>query len=204
MYELPNQNVLVPEALPCLVTEALEEEKMEIIFVTSAYKPAYRFGGTVTSISAVAEGLARRGHHITVLTTNCNADEDLDVPLNEPVQVDGVTVWYFKRYEPIKKYFWWSRYLSQTSGYMVTPDMIPVLKSLLPTCDVVHTQMPCTYMTRAAFLLARQARKPLFYSQRGMFHPDQLKYRRFKKMAYINLEKSVSCGCGGSRSAYGT
>jgi glycosyltransferase involved in cell wall biosynthesis len=66
------------------------------------------------------------------------------------------------------------------------------MKSILSELDIVHTQMPCIYPTRVASSLALRAGKPLFYSQRGMFDPQQLQYRRFKKMSYINLiEKRI-------------
>ena len=77
---------------------------MHILYVTHGYKPAYRIGGPIWSVSAVAEGMVARGHRVTVFTTNSNLDEDLDVPVDRPVLVDGVEVWYFRRRDPIKKY----------------------------------------------------------------------------------------------------
>ena len=67
---------------------------MHILFVSGAYKGATRMGGPAVSIAAAAEALVRAGHAVTVAATNANLDADLDVPLNQPIDVDGVTAWF--------------------------------------------------------------------------------------------------------------
>jgi glycosyltransferase involved in cell wall biosynthesis len=160
---------------------------VHILYVAHGYKPAYRLGGPVWSISALAEGMAARGHEVTVFATNGNADVDLDVPTDRAVSVDGVTVRYFRRTEPFKQYFPWLRYLSQSIGYLYTPDLVPAMRSILGTVDVVHTQMPFVYPTQAAARLAIADGRPLFYSQRGVFDPSRLRFRAWKKSLYIRL-----------------
>jgi glycosyltransferase involved in cell wall biosynthesis len=171
---------------------------MHILYVTHGYKPAYRIGGPIWSVSAMAEGMAARGHRVTVFTTNSNLDEDLDVPVDQPVLVDDVEVWYFRHRDVIKKYFWWSKYFSQSMGFLFTPALAPAMEKLLPSVDVVHTQMPFVYPTMIAGRLAIAANKPLFYNQRGVFHPTRLGYRGLKKRLYIELfEKPIMRGARG-------
>lgn len=43
---------------------------MNILHVTPYYAPAYAFGGVVRAVEGMARALARRGHHVTVLTTD--------------------------------------------------------------------------------------------------------------------------------------
>jgi glycosyltransferase involved in cell wall biosynthesis len=160
---------------------------MHILYVTHGYKPAYRIGGPIWSLAALAEGMVARGHNVTVFAPNGNVDEDLDVPTDRPVTVDGVTVRYFRREEPLKRYLPAVRYLSQSIGYMYTPDLLPVLRPMLPTIDIVHTQMPFVYPTQAAARLAIAKRRPLFYSQRGVFDPSRLRFRSVKKSIYIRF-----------------
>ena len=160
---------------------------MHIAYVAPAYKPAYRIGGPIWSISALAEGMVARGHRVTVFATNGNAEEDLDVPTDREIMVDGVGVWYFRRTEPFKHYFPWFRYFSQSIGYLYTPDLRQTMLSMLPSIDVVHTQMPFVYPTQAAARLALAGRRPLFYSQRGVFDPSRLRFRGWKKSLYIRL-----------------
>ena len=160
---------------------------MHILYVAHGYKPAYRLGGPVWSISALAEGMVARGHDVTVFAPNGNVDEDLDVPTDRAVSVDGVTVRYFRREELLKRYLPAVKYLSQSIGYMYTPDLLPVLRPMLRNFDIVHTQMPFVYPTQAAARLAIAQRTPLFYSQRGVFDPSRLRFRGLKKSIYIRL-----------------
>lgn len=68
---------------------------MKVLFVTYYYKPALNYGGPVTSTAAICENLLRLGARVTVLTTNAGGSKVLDLPLQQPVDVDGVEVWYF-------------------------------------------------------------------------------------------------------------
>jgi glycosyltransferase involved in cell wall biosynthesis len=160
---------------------------MHILYVTIGYKPAWRLGGPIASVAALAEGMVARGHRVTVFATDSDADHDLDVPTDRAVNVDGVEVWYFRRWEPLKRHLPRLKYFSQSVGYMVTPALPAVMRSMLPRIDVVHTQMPFIYPTKAAARLALAARKPLLYSQRGVFDPARLNFRGLKKSVYIRL-----------------
>ncbi len=158
---------------------------MKILYTSTGYKPAYRLGGPVISVSAVAENLVRKGHQVTVFTTNSNLDEDLAVPLDRPVDVAGVTVWYFRRDDWVKRNLTFIPYLSRSIGYLYTPGMKAELDRLVPNVDLVHTQGPFVYPTLAAARAARRHGKPLFYHQRGAFTPERLRFRQLKKMLYI-------------------
>lgn len=158
---------------------------MKILYSVHGYRPAYRVGGPIVSVSAVAERLVQRGHEVTVFTTNADLDRDLEVPVDRPVHVDGVQVWYFKREEYLKRWLPFVPYLSRSMGFLYAPRMKAVLHRLVPGMDLVHTHMPFVYPTLAAGRAAIRHHKPLFYQQRGVFDPARLKFRRFKKRLYI-------------------
>lgn len=160
---------------------------LRILFSVHGYKPAYRIGGPILSVSALAEALVRKGHRVSVFTTNSNLTEDLDVPTDRPTDVDGVEVWYFKHEKPLKKWFPFVSYLSKSMGYLYAPKMRSALEEVVPTVDVVHTHLPFIYPTYAAARVAYNCSKPLFYHQRGVFDPERLKFRRLKKRLYLNL-----------------
>src|SRR5687768_6162836 len=141
---------------------------MRILFAVHGYKPAFRIGGPIYSVSSLAEGLTQRGHKVIVFTTNSNQDQDLDVPLDGPVDVDGVEVWYFKRIAALKRGLFFIPYLGKSLGFLYAPRMAPALDSLTPTVDLVHTHMPFTYPSLAASRAAFRHGKPLFYHQRGV------------------------------------
>lgn len=87
------------------------------------YKPAYRIGGPILSVSALAEKLVEKGHNVTVFTTNSNQSEDLDITTDCPHQVNGVEVWYFKRKNILGKLTSIIPYFSKSIGYLFVPEL---------------------------------------------------------------------------------
>lgn len=158
---------------------------LRVLFAVHGYKPAYRIGGPILSVSAVAERLVRRGHHVTVFTTNSNLDQDLDVPLDQAVDVDGVEVWYFRRQDPGKGMASLLPYVFRSMGFLYAPAMAAALDGLVPQVDLVHTHLPFIYPTYAAAHAAFRHRRPLFYHQRGVFDPNRLKFRALKKRLFL-------------------
>jgi glycosyltransferase involved in cell wall biosynthesis len=105
--------------------------------------------------------------------------------VNQPIVVDDVEVWYFKRIEPLQHLLPFFSYLSKSIGYLYTPAITGTLKQHINKFDLVHTHMPYIYPTLAAGRAAIKAGKPLFYHQRGVFDPERLKFRGAKKRLYI-------------------
>src|SRR6266540_4836543 len=105
---------------------------MKILYAGTGYKPAYRLGGPIVSVSAAAEMLVRKGHQVTVVATTANGDEELDVPVGVPVDVDGVEVWYFRRQEPLRRFLPIVPYLSRSTGFLYAPEMRAALDRLVP------------------------------------------------------------------------
>jgi len=158
---------------------------LRIVFAVHAYKPAYRVGGPVISVSALAEKLVARGHDVTVFTSNSNLDEELDVPLGRPVDIEGVHVRFFKPVEQVKRWLPFVPYLSKSMGFLYSPAMRDQLEHVVPTVQVVHTHLPFVYPTFAAARAAFRHQKPLFYHQRAAYDPGRLRFRTLKKRLYI-------------------
>jgi glycosyltransferase involved in cell wall biosynthesis len=53
---------------------------MRILNVTQTYAPFLEFGGPPVKVKALAEGLARRGHEVTVLTADWGVEKKMQVP----------------------------------------------------------------------------------------------------------------------------
>jgi glycosyltransferase involved in cell wall biosynthesis len=161
---------------------------MHILYATQAYKPACRLGGPILSVSAAAEELVRRGHRVTVVTAAADLDQSsLDVPLNQPVNVDGVEVWYFRPDNSVRRALPFIPYLGQSPGFLYCPLLGPAVERLIPQVDIVHTQMPYTFPALATGRAAIRHRKPLIYHQRGAYLSGALRYRALKKRVYISL-----------------
>ena len=165
---------------------------MHVLFSAPAYKPAWRYGGPVVAVSRLAESLAAKGVRVTVFTSDSNLDQDLDIPIGRPVNVDGVEVWYFRRKDSFQKKLTLLPYLSRSVGFLYTPSMSPELDRLVPSVDIVHTQAPFVYGTFAAARVAARFGKPLVYHQHGAYNPQSLRFRRVKKSLYIAaIEKPI-------------
>ena len=69
---------------------------MKILHVVPWYEPAWKTGGTAVAVSILCRGLVAKGIDVTVYTTDDAGEKKyLDIPLNEPVELGGVKVWYF-------------------------------------------------------------------------------------------------------------
>lgn len=158
---------------------------LKILYVVHGYKPAFRIGGPITSVAAVAEGLVQRGHEVTVCTTNSDLDQLLDVPTDRRIDVEGVGVYYFTFTEILKKYLPFVDYVSRAHNYLYSPMMKQFMQAHTGDFDLVHTHLPFIYPTWLAGRQAARANKPLFYHQRGVLDPERLKFRSAKKQLYL-------------------
>src|SRR6266404_332029 len=53
---------------------------MRILNVTETYAPFFEFGGPPVKVRALSEGLARRGHPVTVVTADWGLEKRLQAP----------------------------------------------------------------------------------------------------------------------------
>lgn len=160
---------------------------MRVLFCVHGYKPAWKIGGPVISVSSLAEELQRRGVEVVVYTTNCNLDEDLDVPTDRAVDVDGVSVRYFRRSAAPGRFLPRVSYLSKSVGFLYSSDLARSLAASVGRFDAIHTHLPFIHPTYAGARAAFRAGKPLFYHQRGVFDPERLKFRSIKKRIFLDL-----------------
>src|SRR4051812_19485414 len=97
---------------------------MKILHVVPTYLPAYRYGGPIQSIHTLNKWLVRAGAEVTVYTTAIDGPEDLNVPLGEPVDHDGVKVYYFKP--------------GFLRSWFYAPEMARALRTHIREFDIVH------------------------------------------------------------------
>jgi glycosyltransferase involved in cell wall biosynthesis len=70
---------------------------LKILQISASYKPAFVYGGPTMSVSMLGEQLLKADCQVDVFTTTANGAYELEVTPNKPVNIDGVTVTYFKR-----------------------------------------------------------------------------------------------------------
>lgn len=125
---------------------------MKILHVIPSYLPAYRYGGPIKSVHELNKWLVKSGEEVTVYTTDIDGKVNLDVPLNQPVMVDGVKVFYF----PVTWRFW------QYSSLMRR-----ALRENIKDFDLVHITSVFLSASTLGACYAKKFHKPYIISPRG-------------------------------------
>jgi len=148
---------------------------MKILHVIPSYEPAWAFGGTVTATSNLCRALAKKGVDVTVYTTDANGKGGyLDVPLNQPVDLGGVKVWYFHCDLFPKKAFY-SRGLAKK------------LKETVKDFDLVHVSAIWQYIQWDVFKVCKTHKKKYIVTAHGSFNPWPWNQNKLKKSFYWGL-----------------
>jgi glycosyltransferase involved in cell wall biosynthesis len=149
--------------------------RLRILQVAASYYPAVRYGGPIRSVHGLAAALAKRGHDVHVYTTNVDGDSVLDVPVDRPVDLDGVKVHYFPVSAALKR-LWWS------------PALERRVRDSITEFDVLHVHAVFLLPMRAAARAAARAGVPYLVTPRGMLIRDVIQRKsRWVKTAWINL-----------------
>lgn len=137
------------------------------------YYPAVRYGGPIRSVHGLAAALARRGHDIHVYTTSLDGPAELDVPLDRPVDLDGVKVHYF-RVPALRRLFW-------------SPGLSRRLRQSVGGFDAVHVHAVYVFPPLAAARAAARCHVPYVLAPRGMLIREAINRKsRWIKTAWIN------------------
>ena len=125
---------------------------MNVLHVIPSFAP--RYGGPIVVAAGIARALARRGHDVSIATTNVDGPGVLDVPLGRPVPMDGVDVRYF----PIQRPRW----------YHFSAPMGRALRDLVRQADVVHVHSVFLWPTTAAAFWCRRLGVPYVIAPHGL------------------------------------
>jgi len=158
---------------------------LKLLHVVPTYLPATRYGGPIYSVHGLCKALAARGHEVHVFTTNVDGPDDSPVPLGQPIDLDGVKVWYFPS-RRLRRLYW-------------SPPMLDALWREIENFDRVHLHSVFLWPTWAAARAARAAGVPYVLSPRGMLVQDLIRRKsRWLKTAWIalierrNLERAAA------------
>lgn len=140
---------------------------MKILHVIATLAP--RDGGPSKACFEMARAVARRGHDVTIFATNMNGlDDVLDVPVDRPIERDGVTIRYF----PIE----FPKFLGNSA------PMARALEETVPQMDAIHLHslymLHCRFTARAC----RRAGVPYLMRPHGTLDPYLYRRHRFRKM----------------------
>ncbi|MBB6128035.1 XrtY-associated glycosyltransferase XYAG1 [Mucilaginibacter lappiensis] len=130
---------------------------MKILQISASYKPAFIYGGPIMSVSMLCEQLTKAGCEIMVYTTTANGSSELTVTPNQPVNMDGVPVIYFKRITKDHTHF--------------SPALLKSVWQNVKKYDVVHIQAWWNLVSVLSCLIAVWRKVPVVVSARGTLSP---------------------------------
>lgn len=132
---------------------------MNILMVVTVFFPSPIYGGPATVAMNQAKALVKKGHKVTVISSNINSLSPLTFIEQKKIEIDEVEILYFSS-EIIKPKF----------PYIYSKSMIEWLKQNVRLYDAIHIHyareiIPCT-----AASIARKAKVPLFIQPHGMLN----------------------------------
>jgi glycogen synthase len=149
---------------------------MHILQITKYFYPALSFGGPVQCTYNLSKYLVRRGHKVTVYSTDA-----LDISTDDRIkeksqQIDGIQVFYFSN-------------VAKLYGMFFSPSMICSLQENINNFDVVHLHEYRTFQNLVFYYL-NQNRVPYVLSCHGEF--------RYKKESWdqLFLRRLFEYSCG--------
>ena len=125
------------------------------------------------SVSQLCRGLAGLGHEVTVFTTDSGGDRRMAVPVNEPVEVGGVTVYYFKT--------------DFTPKYGYSRALRKACQEQVKNFNILHLTSLWWYPSIAAGNAARKHEIPYVISTTGGLIEYSLMQKHLKKRLYLAL-----------------
>lgn len=145
---------------------------MRVLQICAAYKPAFIYGGPTMSVSMLSEQLAKTGIYTEVYATTANGKDELPVKPGEPVNVDGVTVTYFKRITKDHSHF--------------SPALLKKLWKEAPGFDVIHIHAWWNLVSLFSCLIALMRNVPVIISPRGTLSPYSFQNKNIGKKRLIH------------------
>jgi glycosyltransferase involved in cell wall biosynthesis len=102
---------------------------MKILHIINFFYPAWAKGGPPRSVYELSKELVKRGHEVTVYTTDIYKKKERMQNNKNPVILDGIKVYYFKNIN----------YRLAWSNYSFSIDLIRAVKNNLSNFDIIHT-----------------------------------------------------------------
>jgi len=134
---------------------------MRILQIISGFHPAYAYGGTVKVAYGLSKRLVKRGHDVTVYSSD-SFDCSHRIPCAVS-DVEGIRVFYFRNL---------SNTLAWKYRLFVTPGMLPRMRMEMAEYDVVHIHDFYTFQNIITHHYAVKTNVPYVVQAHGSLIPD--------------------------------
>jgi glycosyltransferase involved in cell wall biosynthesis len=133
---------------------------MRIAFVIPYFYPALQYGGQPKSSYDLARALSRRGHKVTVLTTDSGGLARLQLNGGKPARrnFDGIDVLYYRNL---------SNYLAYHHRLFLPLGLFRDVRRQFAQCDIAHVHELRSPPTVAAYNAAKKLQLPFILSTHG-------------------------------------
>ncbi len=140
------------------------------------FYPAWTFGGPVKSVYELSRELVKKGHDVTVYTTDvCDRVSRSDVKKNRPVQVEGIRTYYFKNI---------SKALAYDHKLFFSPSLLSVIRKDISEFDIIHLHEYYTFQNIVTHYYAKNYHVPYVLSVRGSLCPKVRKQKAPYKQVF--------------------
>jgi glycosyltransferase involved in cell wall biosynthesis len=136
---------------------------LRVLMVTQSYYPFLERGGSAATVQALAQGLAQRGHSVTVLTS------DLGISAQPMPAVAKTTEGWRYDQDGVE-----TIYLSSRGSYRAltwNPGIFAFCANRLSSFDIVHIYGTYDLLGPAVARACRRAGVPYVFEPMGMFRP---------------------------------
>jgi glycosyltransferase involved in cell wall biosynthesis len=131
------------------------------------------YGGTSKVIKELAQGVGNLGITVDIITTNANASDTLDVPIN---------IWIQEKYYRVQYFSCWHR-----NDFIVSSSLITWLFNHVVDYDLVHTNTIFAPLVLLTHWVCKLRKIPYIMTPHGMLEPWALSYKAWKKRFYYAL-----------------
>lgn len=138
---------------------------MRILKVTRCFYPAVEYGGPIGKVLAIGKGLVKRGHSVTVYTSNLLSPRTKISTSSLKENIKGMQVVYFNSWF---SYHWDS----------FAPRIFTYSRRDLKTYDIVHVYGYRDFLSPVIWYYARKWGIPYVFEPMGMFTPAIRSYKK--------------------------
>jgi len=130
---------------------------MKILQVVNAFPPAWGTGGPAKVVYEISKELVKRGHEVTVYTTDVYTPDSRFKSDENPIWMDGIEVYHFKNLS--NKLAW--------KNTPIAPSMAIALKRNIKDFDIVHAHLSRCFQAILVHHYAKKYRVPYVLQPRG-------------------------------------
>lgn len=154
---------------------------MNYLFVIPYFVPAYAYGGPVKGVYARATGLAKKGHTVSVYTTDV-LDGHSRYKGPKEAQIDGIKIRYF----PVI-----SNKLAYYMNYFRAFGFYRHLKKTIHNFDFVFIHDFFTYQSSKTASLCKTHKIPYSVTPHGVLEKNHIQSRKILKKLFLLTNKHI-------------